>query len=107
MTFASVRSRIGAALAVALTLTAPVGTLTAQAGAAIKPSTPLPIPDMSATNAIKSPSPDPRVGLKPGEFTAPHSITAKAAETIWNMKMVSHTDPSATGLATHCRTFNR
>ncbi|HTR77414.1 MAG TPA: hypothetical protein VMH39_04865 [Gemmatimonadaceae bacterium] len=67
------------------------------------PSTPLPIPDMSATYSIAAPSPDPRVGLKPGDYDpATKKILTPAAEAIWNLKMVSHTPPSpASDGATH------
>ena len=47
-----------------------------------------PTPDMSAS----APSPDPRVGLRPGVFNA--------AEAAWNMRLVSTTKPSAAFLPT-------
>src|SRR4051794_8515020 len=47
-----------------------------------------PTPDLSAS----APSPDPRVGLKPGVFNA--------AEAAWNMRLVSTTKPSAAFLPT-------
>jgi hypothetical protein len=64
---------------------------------------PLPTPDMSAMDAIAAPSPDPRVGLAPGEWdAATKTITKPAAEAIWNMDMVSHTPPSPSSAgATH------
>src|ERR1043165_2949708 len=40
---------------------------------------------------IKAPSPDPRVGLRPGSMDDSGRIATPAAEAIWNMKMVSHT----------------
>ncbi|HEX3868253.1 MAG TPA: hypothetical protein VHV78_15925, partial [Gemmatimonadaceae bacterium] len=47
------------------------------------PST-LPAPDMSAP-LVRAPSPDPRVGLKPG--------VQDAGEAIWNLKLVAHMPP--------------
>ena len=47
-----------------------------------------PTPDMSAS----APSPDPRLGLRPGVFNA--------AEAAWNMRLVSTTRPSAAFLPT-------
>jgi hypothetical protein len=83
-----------------------------QAGTAPTPATgsgptsamaPLPTPDMSAMDAIAAPSPDPRVGLAPGDWdAATKTITKPAAEAIWNMTMVSHTAPSPSSAgATH------
>jgi hypothetical protein len=43
--------------------------------------------DMSWMAAIPAPNPDPRVGLKAGEFNA--------AEAAWNMRVLSRTQPSA------------
>jgi hypothetical protein len=57
------------------------------------PTAPLPIPDMSATNAIMPPSPDPRVGLAP---VRRDSVTGKVVggEAIWNLKHISNTAAS-------------
>jgi hypothetical protein len=58
------------------------------------PTAPLPVPDMSATNAIMPPSPDPRVGLQP---VRRDSVTGKvnpASEAIWNLRHLSNTPPS-------------
>ncbi len=92
------RAVCAAAVAVML---APVGVASAQA-AKPKPSKPLPVPDMSATMSIKPPQPDPRVGLRPGTIDTARRITSPAAEASWNLRMVSHTDPSPKSLgATH------
>jgi hypothetical protein len=58
---------------------------------------------MSGMDAMASPSPDPRVGLKTGTIdSATHRITSQADSASWNLHMVSHTDPSpASAGATH------
>jgi hypothetical protein len=44
---------------------------------------------------INAPSPDPRVGLRGGQLDSSGKRWVQpAAEAIWNMRMVSHTDPS-------------
>src|SRR4051812_39161274 len=69
--------------------------VSAQASTA-KPSKPLPVPDVSSMMSIMPPSPDPRVGLKAGTYDVQSkTITSPAAEASWNLRMVSHTDPSA------------
>jgi hypothetical protein len=89
-----------------LALIAPVAALAAQARAGAPPAQagrvvaaptpPLPVPDMTSTNAINPPSPDPRIGLAPAGNGQP------SGEAIWNMKHLSNTPPSpASASATH------
>ena len=52
---------------------------------------PTPAADMSAS----APSPDPRVGLKPGRVDSSRKVMlARAAETAWNLHLVSNTPPA-------------
>jgi hypothetical protein len=89
-----------------LALIAPVAALAAQARAGAPPAQagrvvaaptpPLPVPDMTSTNAFNPPSPDPRIGLAPAGNGQP------SGEAIWNMKHLSNTPPSpASASATH------
>jgi LVIVD repeat len=59
--------------------------------ASVGTSSPARSPNMSTTK----PSPDPRVGLRPGRVdSATRAIVEKAAETSWNVRLVSNTPPS-------------
>ena len=52
---------------------------------------PAPALDMS----MRTPSPDPRVGLRAGTTDSLRHITGRAAESGWNLRLVSNTPSSA------------
>ena len=55
---------------------------------------PTPAANMVTATSATAPNPDPRVGLQPGSVDTSRRIKVRAAEAIWNLKLVSNSPPS-------------
>jgi len=85
LALAAVLASLGTAGVYAASCASSSSTPMMSSGAAMMPA---------ANMSMAPPSPDPRIGLRPGRVDSAGAIVERAAETSWNMRLVSNTPPS-------------